>query len=78
MGGLNHLKIIQLVEIHRIWVAARRKEVLGSLMDKETLIITIQRLLSSKIWFPLQTPPITIKSRSDQKTVNMVCTLLGQ
>ena len=34
MGGLNHLKIIQLVEIHRIWVAAREKEVLGSLMDK--------------------------------------------
>ncbi len=49
MGDLNHLKIIQLVEIHRIWEAAREKEVLGSLMDKETLIITIQRLLSSKI-----------------------------
>jgi hypothetical protein len=49
MKALKHLKITQLAGIHRIWVEAQEKGVQGSLMDKSTLIITIQRLLSSKI-----------------------------
>jgi hypothetical protein len=49
MEGLNHLKITQLGEILRIWEAAQGKEVQGSLMDKETPIITTQKLQSSKI-----------------------------
>jgi hypothetical protein len=49
MEDLNHLKITQLGEILRIWEAAQGKGVQGSLMDKETPIITIQRLQSLKI-----------------------------